>query len=211
MHNFLISFMLAGFLLVVFIVFCPLGGKYKLSLVSALPKSPKEIDAYQDIDNDGNSEYFRFFKDFGGVAAVITEQNGVILHQWNLNGKFTLGTFYCIDDYTTDGIDELLITTCRSDSIFMNGYDVKADQPFMKELCISTFRYYNKVIDFDVREPELVDLDNSGQKKLLLTVIRTTRRTSVYPSTVVCLPGKPISWNMSRKERSAMKLPKNFI
>ncbi|MGV8091345.1 MAG: sensor histidine kinase [Mangrovibacterium sp.] len=169
-YSYLISFVLAGFLLILFIVFFPLGGKYKLSLVSALPMSTNNIEVYHDIDHDGNSEYFRFYKDFEGVPSVITEQNGVILHQWNLNGNFTRGAFYCIGDYNADGIDELFVFTYHSDSIFLNGYNIKANQPLMEELYISTFRYHNKVIDFGVNEPELVNLDHSGQKKLLLSL-----------------------------------------
>ena len=59
-HSFLISFMLAGLLRVLFIVFCPLGGKYKLSLISPFPKNPKEIDVLEpelvDLDNSGQKK-----------------------------------------------------------------------------------------------------------------------------------------------------------
>ena len=58
--SFLISFALAGLLLVLFIVFCPLGGKYKLSLISPFPKNPKEIDVLEpelvDLDNSGQKK-----------------------------------------------------------------------------------------------------------------------------------------------------------
>ncbi|MGV8138650.1 MAG: hypothetical protein AB2L20_25890 [Mangrovibacterium sp.] len=113
---FLISFALAGLLLVLFIACFPLGGKLKLSLISSLPKNPKEIEVYQDIDHDDNSEHFRFFKDLGGSASAIPEQNGAILHQWNLNGKFAQGDFYCTGDCNADGysLADTLRVICKS-------------------------------------------------------------------------------------------------
>jgi hypothetical protein len=56
--SFLISFVLAGLLRVLFVVFCPLGGKYRFSLVS--PLNPKDFDVLEpelvDLGNSGQKK-----------------------------------------------------------------------------------------------------------------------------------------------------------
>ncbi len=58
--SFLISFVLAGLLRVLFIIFCPLGGKYKFSLVSPFLINPKDFDVPEpelvDLDNSGQKK-----------------------------------------------------------------------------------------------------------------------------------------------------------
>jgi hypothetical protein len=204
-YNFLISFMLSFILLIIGVALIPMGGKYRLSELASHPKSPNDIEIYHDIDKDGDSEYFRFVKDFVGVPAVIGERAGTILFQWNLKGDFATRDFYCFEDCNADSVQELFVITYRSDSIFLYGFDIHAEQPFMGEIFISTFRHHGETADFWVTEPIFVDLDHSNRKKLLITLFcafsYTTRKQCLVDLETRKLTFSPVAGTAIRDKR----------
>lgn len=169
-YTFLINAICTIFLSVLCILIIPVEGKYKIRTLSSQAKIDNEIEVYHDTDNDGNSEFFRFVKNWPGRLAVIGEENDLILFQWNITGIFPPRDFCCFEDYNNDGNKELFVFTYHADSIFLHAYDINNDQPCIENLFISTFNRYRDTVDINITEPKFVDLEGNGNRKLLISL-----------------------------------------
>jgi len=162
----------------------PVSSKYKLAIQSQLKLGPKEILIYEDLNFDGNSEKIRFIKDFIGRPALLVEEKGQILYQWNLKGEFVPRDFYHFADYNGNGRKEIFVFTHQNDSIFLDAMDSNTEEKIIQHRFISTYDKTKGRIDFSVYKPLCLDVDNNGKKELVFSLAcafsHTTRKLCLY-------------------------------
>ncbi|PCH69162.1 MAG: hypothetical protein COC06_08115 [Bacteroidales bacterium] len=168
-YDLAISLFLSVVIAGLFIWWNPINGKYKLTLLDKVKIGSNDIVIYDDLDFDGNSEKIRFVKDFIGRPALLVEENGKILFQWNLTGKFAPGIFYHFADYNGNGRKEIFVFTYENDSIFLDAIDVKTEENIVQHKYITNYREYKGLIDFSVYKPMTLDLNADGKKEIVFS------------------------------------------
>ncbi len=183
-YDLVISLFLATLITGLFIWWNPLNGKYKLTLLDKTKIGSTEVIIYDDLNLDGTSEQIRFIKDFIGRPALLVEENGKILFEWNLTGEFVPGDFYHFADYNNNGRKEIFLFTHQNDSIFLDAIDIKTEEKIIRHQYITNYLRYKDRIDFSVYDPLTLDLDQDGSKELIFSLYcafsRITRKLCKY-------------------------------
>jgi len=169
-HNFYLSLIFSLLLTVISLWIIPIPGKYVSKLMKKERTSTNEILVYNDLDNDGNSELLRFVKDFIGRPALIIENRGKVLFQWNLNGVFARGTFYHCMDADNNGKKEVVIFTCENDSIFMNAIDIQTQEKIVNREFITRYKKTKGRIDFGIHKAITLDVNKDGNNEIIFAV-----------------------------------------
>lgn len=167
-HNILIGFLIAIVITVGIFPFINLGGKYKVTELKDLKQGSNYINIWKDLYHDGTSERIFIIKNFEGNSAILLYKSGRNLFEWNLHGKILMNDFLFAGDYNGDGTDELYAFSYNHDSIFLSGYDIKANEVCFPPLFLAKFKYFNHRCDISAHCPRFHDFGHNGIKKLVV-------------------------------------------
>ncbi|NOY95159.1 MAG: VCBS repeat-containing protein [Chlorobi bacterium] len=171
--------------------------KYQLNFISESNCTPRNIEIYNDLNQDGSFEKISFDKDFLGTPAILTEEKGKILYQWNLTGKFINNPFYHFADYNHDGQKEIYVLTRQNDSIFLHVAEGITGKIIARKVFISTFGRHAGKPDFTTNTLASEDLNNDGINEFIIPIMcgfsYTTRKLCIYDFAKKELKTSPVS------------------
>ena len=183
-YDLLISFLLAILFTALFVFWNPIQGKYKIDILSKQKIRDGWIHIYDDLNFDGTSEKILFANDFIGRPAVLVEDKGQVLWQWNLTGEFVLNVFHHFSDYNNNGRKEIFLFTHQNDSIFLDAIDIKTEERIIKHQYITNYKKSRGRVDFSIQKVISLDVNADGKKELVFSLgcafSHITRKLCMY-------------------------------
>ncbi len=97
--------------------------KYRIRILSEESIFPEVFLYYNDLDNDGSSEYISIDIHDSERTKIIVRKNDRILDQYNLPYRLANNNAIIFKDCNNDGYKEIIVFTLSDDEIFLNLID----------------------------------------------------------------------------------------
>ncbi|MFH1120219.1 MAG: histidine kinase [Bacteroidota bacterium] len=141
---------------------------YKAELIKENVIEAGRRKTFCDLDKDGISEGITTKNNETSGAAIIVENKGSIVDQWNLKGTFNLKeTQTIIGDSDNDNIDEIYALVYRNDSLLLYGIDFRLTGRFI------IYDFFIAAVKTDpnrtmrIYSGKLTDLNGDGFKEIV--------------------------------------------
>ncbi|MCF8337744.1 MAG: histidine kinase [Bacteroidales bacterium] len=127
--------------------------------------------SFSDLDNDGVSEKISLSSVNDQYSYVnFYNQQEALSQVWNLKGKIKNKSL-TIGDYNNNGKKEVYLITVQNDSIYLNSYSYsqKHKKTGKARFITDIPKHYNEP-DWNISEPQLIDLNKNGYKELIFSL-----------------------------------------
>ncbi len=145
--------------------------KYSIEPITEINQTPFTTYHYQDMDNDGFSEWITTGKADSTVSHLLVYNKNGIVDQWNIPGfQSDLKEHIISGDADGDGHLEIYPLSVKNDSLFLNAIDIRKKGQFLFYERYITIVKDLKKQSFTVHSGHLTDLNSDGIKEVLLTI-----------------------------------------
>lgn len=145
--------------------------KYQAELISTVVPAENFSYCYEDLDNDGNSEYIEYIRiSHDKFGLIIFDDNKIIEGQWNFSGKWATTWNPFIVDYDNDGIKEIFVFTVHNDSIFLHCLDAINRKIEIENKAVCKVYKERGEYDFKIRPCTANDVNADGFKELFFSI-----------------------------------------
>lgn len=155
------------FSIVICFIIPEVSNKYRVEPVRQYMMNADSRILYEDMDNDGWSDYY-YNGYYNGKAYVTVYSHDAVLDQWNFNGYFLQSGVRTISgDHDNDGIKEIYSFTYRNDSLFVTGINYPNIKEFPSGGRFLTYIPNAEGQGYTIHSAFLTDLNGDGFKEVV--------------------------------------------
>ncbi len=142
--------------------------KYRLSIEEKESFNKVIAILHADLNGDRSTEMVRCKKDNPVPAIVVHMEDGEVIDQWSLNGKWVERSGIHITDYDNDGFKEIVGFTFFNDSIWLHVIEpLQAGGTFL-HIPVDRVELYKNAQDWSVNFADPADLDGDNRDDFAL-------------------------------------------
>jgi len=169
-----VLFLASVFTTLIFLLLPVAREKYRLSIELDQISHILQNVMFEDLDNDGNSEFIRFKTENNIPALVINTRNFNVIGQINLHGSWTDRAVPVFSDFDNDGFREVICCTWYHDSIWLHVIEpLQKPGGTIRSRAIISAPVVDGLHQWDIRFGDPVDMNNDGCQDLVLSFFPT--------------------------------------
>jgi hypothetical protein len=159
------------FAIILFLLLPIETNKYRLSIEEKESFNKVIAILHADLNGDRSTEMVRCKKDNPVPAIVVHMEDGEVIDQWNLNGKWVERSGIHITDYDNDGFKEIVGFTFFNDSIWLHVIEpLQAGGTFL-HLPVDRVELYKNSQDWSVNFADPADLDGDNRDDFCFSIL----------------------------------------
>ena len=145
--------------------------KYRLSIEEKESFNKVIAILHADLNGDRSTEMVRCKKDNPVPAIVVHKEDGEVIDQWNLNGKWVERSGIHITDYDNDGFKEIVGFTFFNDSIWLHVIKPLQTGETFLHVAVDRVELYNNSQDWSVNFADPADLDGDNRDDFCFSIL----------------------------------------